>query len=819
MAPRHASRRGAYTVTAPTLPPPAPPTGPTTAGAAGTNTGSGAGSPTDGSGQPQQQTLSSRFRSNNWLRAIVLDATFWPTIAATALTLAVGLGFGRLFSNGSFVGPIVVAVVVTHGVAFWCRRNDLPTPAAAIASLGATGVTAAWTILGHTTAYGIPLPYTLRVAVDELGLAREAFQLVKAPTSVTAGFLIALVLALGVAAFMTDWAAFRLHTPIEALVPPLTLFVFTSALADGRSRAFAVIVFVTCALTFIAVHGSSARGRIAWFGGRAASGRGLLARSGAIIGGSALLLGLIVGPVLPGASQTPLLRYKNRGIPGPTSRSTVSPLVDIRGRLVEQSDVEVFTVESGSKAYWRLTSLDTFNGKIWQSNTKYRPTKGSLGTDEPLVSQVPSTRTHQVFRVRALASIWLPAAFRPQEVRGINSVSYNADTASLITDSPTTDGYSYTIDSAVPSLTPAQLQTAPAEAPADIANRYLQLPSIPARVVSEAHRVVRNAHTPYEQAKALQDYFRSGRFTYDLNVVPGHDESAIERFLFTTRRGYCEQFAGVYAVLARAVGLPARVAVGFTPGDPQAGVFHVRDRNAHAWPEVYLHGFGWVAFEPTPGRGAPGSESYTGVREAQDTSGTSATNTTAAAPTTTAPHDATPSTVAPSGNRNVQTGKGSTSTSQGPSAAAWWFLSILLLALAYCTIVPLVLWRAGHRRARGAGGREAVVIAWTRTTTVLAQAGVRKRSAETVTEFAARAIGAARLQPEPAGAMRTLGAEMATACYSGDEPPPEAGARAASSATVVINAVTDQVKTLERLRWWLDIRRAFAAVRRPQSAV
>ena len=116
---------------------------------------------------------------------------------------------------------------------------------------------------------------------------------------------------------------------------------------------------------------------------------------------------------------------------------------------------------------------------------------------------------------------------------------------------------------------------------------------------------------------ALQDWFRT-EFTYSTDVPDGHGNSAIESFL-ENRVGYCEQFAGTFAAMARSLGIPARVAVGFTQGEQQDdGTYVVLGRNAHAWPEVWFDGYGWVPFEPTPGRGMPGAEAYTGVPPQQD---------------------------------------------------------------------------------------------------------------------------------------------------------------------------------------------------------
>src|SRR5581483_6233149 len=223
-----------------------------------------------------------------------------------------------------------------------------------------------------------------------------------------------------------------------------------------------------------------------------------------------------------------------------------------------------------------------------------------------VASQAPANSVVQQYSVEALDSIWLPAAYEPDHIDGVKNVSYNADSGSLISDADTSNGLQYKVQSAVPHLSAAQLEKAPATLPADLKTRYTALPAIPQRVRAAALQAIGTARTPYAMALNIEKFFRKGDFVYDLNVREGHSESAIETFL-RTKRGYCEQFAGTYAVLARAMGLPTRVAVGFTPGElGPDGQYHVRGLNAHAWPEVYIDGYGWVAFEPTPGRGIPG---------------------------------------------------------------------------------------------------------------------------------------------------------------------------------------------------------------------
>ena len=735
------------------------------------------------------------------------DPTVPSTVALTLLTLAVAVGFGRLFADAAFLAPVVLATIAGHGVAWWCRRNELPTPVAAIASLGAVGLVAAWTILGHTTAYGVPLPLTLRTGLELLGAARDQFSTVKAPAAVLPGFVLATVLALGISSFMADWAAFRLQATFEAVIPAFTLFIFTAALGTARHRTWAVALFVAAVLGFLVVHGLARSNRAgAWFGGQPANGPGALVRAAVGLGVVALAGGLVLGPLVPGPDG-PIVKYKNRTRTGPSNRATISPLVDIRGRLVDQAGIEVFTVKSPVKSYWRLTSLDTFDGSIWSSNDTYRETRGEIRTLETLRPDLPTEVAEQEFSIGGLASIWLPAAFRPQRIDGIEDVSYNQDTASLITPAETTDGSIYTVRSSIPALTPELLASAPALAPEDVMAQYLALPAIAPRVVAEAQRITSGQATPYAKARALQDHFHRG-FKYDLNARPGHDNGALENFLFRTKTGYCEQYAGAYAVMARAVGLPARVAVGFTPGELQTdGTYHVRDEHAHAWPEVYLHQFGWVAFEPTPGRGAPNATSYTGRPEAQDESNNQSTaETTAPSTSVPAPGEENPTTV-PDLGTDQNTVDTSGDEDEGLSEVERAALGVLALAVLWAIVVPFLHVQRRRARRKAPGAAAAVLADWADTVEVLSAAGVGRRPAETMTEYADRAARSAGLQPDPARALRSLAGDAAYAAYAGaSDLPAEVVGRSAASARAVRTAVLDQVSVTERVVWWLDPR-------------
>jgi hypothetical protein len=140
-------------------------------------------------------------------------------------------------------------------------------------------------------------------------------------------------------------------------------------------------------------------------------------------------------------------------------------------------------------------------------------------------------------------------------------------------------------------------------------------PGMPPLIRQLANDVTRQAPTRFEKAVALQDWFREN-FTYSLDrVPPGNGTDELVNFLSTEeggRTGYCEQFAAAMAVMARQLGIPARVAVGFlVPDEVEDGVFEYSAHDLHAWPEVFIAGAGWVRFEPTPADRADGVPSYT----------------------------------------------------------------------------------------------------------------------------------------------------------------------------------------------------------------
>ena len=273
----------------------------------------------------------------------------------------------------------------------------------------------------------------------------------------------------------------------------------------------------------------------------------------------------------------------------------MNPLVDIRSRLVNRRDTELFSVTSTAPAYWRVSGLPQFDGNTWDL-----PDRSLEDVDGSLSEAAPgSTPNEQQIEVAALRGKLVPGAAEPVRASG-DGLRWNAEMSTLVrVDRDLEEGDRFDIVSAMPSFSPDVLRAASSTAPPDPI--YLELPDgFPVSIAATASEVTAGAPTTYDKMLTLQDWFRTN-FRYSLDVPQGHSTSAIEAFL-RQRIGYCEQFAGTFAAMARGLGIPARVAVGYTPGLLQAdGTRAVLGKNAHAWPEIWFDGLGWVPFEPTPG--------------------------------------------------------------------------------------------------------------------------------------------------------------------------------------------------------------------------
>jgi transglutaminase-like putative cysteine protease len=248
--------------------------------------------------------------------------------------------------------------------------------------------------------------------------------------------------------------------------------------------------------------------------------------------------------------------------------------------------------------YWRGATYDIYTGSGWSSSSTAVRT---LLAEQPL-EPFPVDRPILVQRVEHLAGPGpvLYAANAPEHFDQPVTVRERAP-GDLAHISARLERY--TAISRPPEPSRAELRAASVAVP-EAWERFLSLPEdVPSRVLDLAREVGGDAATAFDQALRLEAFLRTYTYTLDLPAPPAEQDVA-DYFLFDLQQGYCDYYATAMAVMARALGLPARLATGFVQGtlDPETGGYLVTEAEAHSWVEIFFDGIGWVEFEPTAGR-------------------------------------------------------------------------------------------------------------------------------------------------------------------------------------------------------------------------
>jgi transglutaminase-like putative cysteine protease len=282
--------------------------------------------------------------------------------------------------------------------------------------------------------------------------------------------------------------------------------------------------------------------------------------------------------------------------------------VSLQRDLNRPDNVEVlrYTTNASQPDYLRLATLDTFVGSSWEpAKLDLRPGNrvNQMLPDPPgLSTAVARQSLHSRIEISGRhLSKWLALPYPPREVWIEGDWRYDDATLNVFSPKSTSRGVSYEVSWLSVAPTAEQLRAA-GDPPEAIADRYLALPdNLPKIVQDLAKEATNGANTHFDQARILERWFRSkGHFKYSLKARSGSSATVLEDFL-AERVGYCEQFAATMALMARSLGIPARVNVGFTPGTQETDASYVvRAHDYHAWPELYFAGTGWVRFEPTP---------------------------------------------------------------------------------------------------------------------------------------------------------------------------------------------------------------------------
>jgi transglutaminase-like putative cysteine protease len=675
------------------------------------------------------------------------NTDFAQALALAGLLAGASLSLSRLYAGNAWLLPTWLTMAAALGLAALLRRLGVGQLLSLVAMVAGFVVVGGILLFPDTLLLVVPTGQTLSEMAAAASTALTAVSEQAAPVEVTTEFVLLTCAGAWAVATAADGLAFRARQPLLALVPALGLFVFPAVIRPS-SPAWYTAWFLLGAAGILLFEG---RARLATWGRwvshpRSRPGAGWrlpltpAAQTGRWLALAAGLCALTVPWLLPGYGQQPVLDLKEST--GSDTGVALNPFVSLRTRLTAPENVPMFRARSTQRERWRMIVYDRFDGTKFVPSSDPRTNLVEFQGPAP-GEQDPDLRVTQVTQeveIQELDTFWLPAATVPVQVDAGRQVLANQNFALLTINQRLRKGFSYTVVSQVPTIQAADL-----DGPIDYRDypellRYTETGSLDPEVRDRTEAVVesKGADTPFEEALAIQDYLRSNEFRYSLDVPAlSTGGNQLRRFLTEVREGYCEQFAIAMAVMARQVGIPSRVALGFTSGEVvDRTLLQVSTHDAHAWPELWFPEAGWVPFEPTPrADGTVALPPYTTpagrVPDGQE------------GPLATTPDQggATPTTLRrqapeaqPADNSDPLAGAGDRGWLERPVVRAG--LAVALLVV----LVPGVKWARNvlDRRRAGRRPRDAVAESYAELASWARDAGIGRRRAETPAAYAAR---------------------------------------------------------------------------------
>ncbi len=536
------------------------------------------------------------------------------TLASAVATIATAVGFTSVFKGWAWLLPVVIAVALVCGGNEAVRRLRVPSPFGPL--IAAVLVLCYLTLLdARRVAVGglLPGPAALRSLGETARSGFTDIRRLSTPVPTHAGLVLLVVVSMAAVALIVDLLAVTMRRAALAGLPLLAVFAVCTSVAK---HGVGWLAFGVATAGYLWLLLADSRDRISRWGRTLGMEQGTritwadqdlapspLSALGRRIGASAIVVGVVVPMALPGLHGG-VPKHGGGGLGsggGGHSVATLNPLVTLKSQLVSKTDTPLlrYTSSDPQPAYVRLTALDEFDGTTFSPHELRAPPAKPVKKGMPAPAVTGPTVDISV-RVGKLAVHWLPLPTQAESVHVSGDWSFDPVTNTIFSARDDTQDLGYTATVVRPDPSANALEAVGNVVPSGFADD-LALPDLPGNIVDLAAQITAKARTPFDKAVAIQQYLTSELFLYDTSVSGDDSTDALEDFLFKTKRGFCQQFAAAMTVLARLQGIPARVAVGFTRGDKQPdGSWLITTHDAHAWPELFFTGYGWLPFEPTP---------------------------------------------------------------------------------------------------------------------------------------------------------------------------------------------------------------------------
>lgn len=534
------------------------------------------------------------------------------TLLAALTTLAGGWVVSTLLDADTAAGPTFLAVVVVALVGGLARTARLPRWLVVLAQTTVAALVVSWVLLPGHHRYGLPAPSI----VDELGrltqMARTTIETEISPVTTNEGMVLLTVVALALVAVAVDALAVTYARPVAAGLP---LLVVGTVCASNNGTPQDLWYFVAPALCWLALIAQQGRGTVrTWAAGAGGTWNDDMAvrpvtrrfaTHARVLGVSAVALAValpVLLPHLPPSGLVKDLTTRGPGGGGVTFTETLDLAADLGSRSTDP--VLVYTSDDPTATPLRVVVSTTYADGRWQ------PLARGRGPAPEVPAVVPAEGVAVVPREIEVTynSIGAPQVAVPYPLVDVDfgGIAWAEDLETGVVAVAEQPGSYRAVYTKPVGRLPGGVGDLGASFPGS--PDLLEVDAASAGVVAPlAAELTAGSVNQVQAARAIQEYLRGQDFTYSLTLadpVQGPDGNPLDPLghFLATKQGYCVQFASAMIMLSRAVGIPARLGVGFLAGEEQEdGSRVVLASDAHAWPELYLDGLGWTRFEPTPG--------------------------------------------------------------------------------------------------------------------------------------------------------------------------------------------------------------------------
>lgn len=547
--------------------------------------------------------------------------THWLVSAAVGIAVVLStVSLNDLIDNAAWVQGVLITVPIVLLAMSAARSLRLPKLLAPLLGTLALLGTLTAQFFPNDSALGfIPTRETLQYLPLLINHAETTIMSQVAPVLPTDGILLLASAIVGLVTIIVDTLAVSLRLPAVSGLGLIALLLIPAVVLP---ESISIPSFLAACAGFLLLLGT-AHAVEQRRTNPCSTGSAVLLRRATIVAVVCLSATAVVPLAIPGFTTGSFPHGSRLDLFG--SGTGLNPVVTLGRDLRNPQGYGRITYATNSEepVYLRSVTLENFGGDRWEPEPRKvdrQPDVANIGGPSARRALQFQDATLTRIRTGSFNSPWLLAPYAPVSVDGLEGDwTWDPKTLTILSENSSTSRQDYEVLSTDPNVTRQQLASAPPVSPEEVDDRFFAVPNGVQDIVSDtALRVTENQPGPYEKALAIQEYLRGPDFSYSLEApvnggYDGNSMDVIAAFL-QERSGYCVHYAGAMAVMARIADIPSRIAIGYVPGTITGETvtgsggkalteYSVNSRDAHAWPELYFEGIGWIPFEPTPSRG------------------------------------------------------------------------------------------------------------------------------------------------------------------------------------------------------------------------